>query len=71
MAPPREGIFQDAQPGTTAFSETHLVGSSAPARYIERIDGVGPEGIGVVEVLDGRTGRSIRILKHPRQGLDR
>lgn len=52
-------VFSDAQPGTAEFSTSHLVGSSAPANHIERWDAVGPEGFGPVELLDGRTGRSI------------
>lgn len=60
------------QPGTAEFMESHLVGhGQAPERFIERIDGVGSEGLGVVEVIDGRTGRSIKHLKLPRVGLDR
>jgi hypothetical protein len=52
--------FRDHQPGTSEFSRTHLVGpGQAPEQYIERIDGVGPEGLGVVELIDGRTGRPI------------
>lgn len=63
--------FQQPQPGTSDFMQQRLVGSSAPERFIERIDGVGPEGLGIVELIDGRTGRSIRVLKQPRMGLDR
>jgi hypothetical protein len=46
-----------------------LVGSSAPERYIERWDGLGPEGFGAVEILDGRTGQPIARLnaKHRRR----
>lgn len=62
LAPPREGLYQDAQPGTAAFAESHLVGSSAPERIIERWDGIGPEGMGPVEILDGPTGRPIAKL---------
>jgi len=62
-------VFNDHQPGTAAFAEQHLVGSSAPESRIERWDGVGPEGFGPVEILDGRTGRSIAKLsgKHRRR----
>jgi len=62
LAPAREGLVQDAQPGTLEFAERHLVGSSAPEPHIERWDGIGPEGMGPVEILDGRTGRSIARL---------
>ena len=62
MAPPREGLYQDAQPGTAAFGDAHLVGSSAPEPHIERWDGIGAEGMGPVEILDGRTGRPIAKL---------
>jgi len=55
-------VFSDAQPGTSDFAATHLVGSSAPEPRIERWDGIGPEGMGPVEILDGRTGRSIARL---------
>jgi hypothetical protein len=61
-APPREGQYQDAQPGTAAFTQTHLVGSSAPEPHIERWDGFGAEGMGPVEILDGRTGLPIAKL---------
>ena len=59
---PSGHAFQDAQPGTAAFTEAHLVGSSAPERTIERWDGIGPEGMGPVEILDGATGRPIAKL---------
>jgi len=52
-------VFNDAQPGTPAFARAHLVGSSAPEPRIERWDGIGPEGMGPVEILDGRTGKPI------------
>jgi len=54
--------FRDAQPGTADFSRAHLVGSSAPEPTIERWDGVGAEGMGPVEILDGATGRPIAKL---------
>src|SRR5262245_38141183 len=53
------GAYQQPQPGTPEFFAERLVGSAAPEPLIERWDGVGPEGFGPVEVLDGRTGRSI------------
>src|SRR5262245_6943921 len=55
-------VFSDAQPGTAAHSAAHLVGSSAPEPTIERWDGIGPEGMGPVEILDGRTGQPIAKL---------
>lgn len=51
--------YSSPQPGTGAFSAERLVGSAAPEATIERWDAVGPEGWGPVEILDGRTGRSI------------
>lgn len=71
QSPGGNGLFVDAKPGTAEHARRHLVGSAAPERFIERIDGVGPEGLGVVEVIDGRTGKSLRVLKNPRVGLDR
>jgi hypothetical protein len=68
MAPPGP-VFQQPQPGTADFMHQRLVGSSAPERYIERWDGLGPEGFGAVEILDGRTGQPIARLnaKHRRR----
>jgi hypothetical protein len=51
--------YRSPQPGTAEFSAERLVGSAAPEPVMERWDGVGPEGFGPVEILDGRTGRSI------------
>jgi hypothetical protein len=51
--------FRDLQPGTAEHRDLHLVGSAAPEVTIERWDSIGPEGFGPVEILDGRTGRSI------------
>lgn len=51
--------YRSLQPGTPEFSAERLVGSAAPETYIERWDGIGPEGMGPVEILDGRTGRSV------------
>jgi hypothetical protein len=63
-------VFSDAQPGSPDFARAHLVGSSAPEPHIERWDGIGPEGFGPVEILDGRTGRSIaRLNAHARRRL--
>jgi hypothetical protein len=64
-------LFKDAQPGTAAFTATHLVGSSAPEPVIERYGAVGAEGFGPVELIDGRTGHSIaRVNRHLRRRLE-
>ena len=64
-------LFRDAQPGTAEFTRAHLVGSAAPEPTIERMDGIGPEDFGPVELIDGRTGRSIaRVNRHMRKRLE-
>ena len=69
LAPPGNA-FRSPQPGTAEFAADRLVGSAAPETYIERWDGVGPEGFGPVEILDGRTGRSIaRITSKNRRRM--
>jgi hypothetical protein len=50
--------------------DERLVGpGQAPEPFIERIDGVGAEGLGVVELIDGRTGRPIKRM-HKRMEQD-
>jgi hypothetical protein len=62
--------YRSPQPGTPEFSAERLVGSAAPEATIERWDGIGPEGFGPVEILDGRTGRSIaRINSNARRRM--
>jgi hypothetical protein len=64
-------LFKDAQPGSREHLQAHLVGSAAPEPYIERMDAIGPEGFGVVELLDGRSGARIaRVNRHARRHLD-
>lgn len=64
-------LFRDDQPGSAEFAKAHLVGSSAPEPFIERMDGIGAEDFGTVELLDGRTGRPIaRVNRHTRRRLE-
>jgi hypothetical protein len=64
------GLYIGPQPGTTAFSAQYLSGSAAPEPVIERWGGIGSEGFGPVELLDGRTGAPIvRVNRHLRQRL--
>jgi hypothetical protein len=64
-------LFKDAQPGSAEFTRAHLVGSSAPEPIIERLDGIGREDFGTVELLDGRTGEPIaRVNRHMRRRLE-
>jgi hypothetical protein len=64
-------VFKDHQPGTAEFSRQHLVGSSAPEPIIERMDAIGAEDFGPVELLDGRTGQPIaRVNRHVRRRLE-
>lgn len=64
-------LYKDAQPGTAAFSAKHLVGSSAPEPIIERMDGIGVEDFGPVELIDGRTGEPIaKVNRHTRRRLE-
>ena len=56
---PSVHAYRSPQPGTVEFSAERLVGSAAPEPIMERWDGFGPEGFGPVEIMDGRTGRSI------------
>lgn len=62
LAPPDARVFQQPQPGTADFARQRLVGSAAPEPHIERWGPTGAEGFGPVELLDGRTGRSIARL---------
>lgn len=64
-------LFKDAQPGSAEWARAHLVGSSAPEPIIERMDAIGPEDFGPVELIDGRTGQSIaRVNRHARRKLE-
>lgn len=70
-SPGGNGIFVDAQPGTAEFARAHLVGSAAPEPYMERFDGIGPEDFGPVELIDGRTGKTIsKVNRHMRKRLE-
>jgi hypothetical protein len=64
-------LFRDHQPGTADFAAKHLVGSAAPEPIIERMDAIGPEDFGPVELLDGRSGQPIaRVNRHMRRRLE-
>ena len=68
---PSVHAYRSPQPGTPQFSAERLVGSAAPEPYIERWDGIGPEGMGPVEILDGRTGRSVaKVNSKNRRRMD-
>jgi len=47
------------EPGSAAFSQTHLVGSMAPEAVIEQMGPIGPEGFGIIRRVDGVTGEII------------
>jgi hypothetical protein len=66
--PAANGLYQQPQPGTARFTSERLVGSAAPERTIERWEGVGPEGFGPVEILDGRTGKPLARLNSRNRG---
>jgi hypothetical protein len=68
LAPSANGAYQQPQPGTAEFTSQRLVGSAAPEPTIERWEGTGPEGFGPVEILDGRTGRSIARVNGRNRG---
>lgn len=62
--------YRSPQPGTPQFNAERLVGSAAPEPIIERWDGVGPEGFGPVEILDGRTGTHVaRVNSNARRRM--
>lgn len=64
-------LYKDHQPGTAAFNAKHLVGSAAPEPIIERMDGIGVEDFGPVELIDGRTGQPIaKVNRHTRRRLE-
>ena len=72
QSPGGHELFIDRQPGTADFARGHLVGSAAPEPIIERLGGIGAEGFGPVELIDGRTGQSIaRVNRHLRRRLER
>ena len=70
QSPGGNGLYIDAQPGSAEFAAQHLTGSSAPEPLMERWDGIGAESFGPVELIDGRTGKSIaRVNRHARKKL--
>ena len=70
QSPGGNGLFIGPTPGTREFSNTYLTGSAAPEPIIERWEGIGGEGFGPVQLLDGRTGEPIaRVNRHLRRRL--